>query len=152
MTIRRFLTILGACCAILAGPAIGVPLAQTATAEAAVTAIIGGEDGGGAFSWQISYDDQTRAVTTTAAGTGFCFVTVQVTASITRTVAYYPVAGGESINPDLAARMAAADFRVTADGSTVTLASGIPPAQVRRIVGKVGAVGGFVSEAEWSRA
>lgn len=114
----------------------------------AVTATVGGESGG-AFSWRIDYDDQTRAVTTTAAGTGYCLVTVQITNTLTRTVAYSQP-GGTTQNADLAARMAAADFQVVADGSTVTLATGVNPNQVSRVIGKAGqAVGGLPSTAEW---
>lgn len=125
----------------------------------AVTARIGGIDGGGAMQWVIEYDDATRAVTTTASGTngqnasGYLYVTVQIASTISRTVAYYPPAGGESQDPDLAQRMRAADFTVTADGTLVTLASGIPPAQVRRLLGKATAtIGGLHSESVWSRS
>ena len=142
-TIRIILTIVAALTAVQFVPS---------EAHATVTASISGEDGGGAFSWDISYDDQTREVTTTASGTGFALETVQVTSSISRTVAYYPFPGAQSIVPGLAAAMAAADFQVIADGSTTVLASGIPPAQVRRIVGKAGAIGGFQSDGTWSRA
>jgi hypothetical protein len=117
-----------------------------------VTAQVGGDAGGGAFAWIIQYDDATREVTTSATGIGWCYVSVQITSSITRTVAYFPVSGGTSQNPDLAARMAAADFRVTADGSTVVLASGVNANQVARIVGKAGALGGLPAPSEWSRA
>jgi hypothetical protein len=118
----------------------------------AITAQIGGDSAGGAFVWEIHYDDATRNVTTTATGTGWCYVTVQITSAVTRTVAYFPVTGGTSQNPDLAARMAAADFKVTADGSTVVLASNVNANQVTRIVGKAGALGGLPSTSEWSRA
>lgn len=107
----------------------------------------------GDFAGDITYDDATRAVTTTATGPGFCLVTVQITSAITRTVAYTLIGGGASQNADLAARMATADFHVTSDGSTVTLASGIAPAAVSRIVGKSGqTVGGLPSSAEWRPA
>src|SRR4051794_29403669 len=108
------------------------------------------------MDWKIEYDDATRAVTTTANGAGWCLVTVQITGSVSRTVAFYPAATGltvESRNPDLAAGMPAANFRVVADGSTVTLATGINPNQVSRIVGKAGStVGGLPSSSEWSPA
>jgi hypothetical protein len=114
----------------------------------AVTARIGGSSGG-VFEWTIEYDDATRDVTTFAQGTGFCLVTVQISASITRTVAY-AAAGTSSQNADLAARMATADFHVVPDGSTVVLASGVNPNQVSRVVGKAGAaIGGLPSQAEW---
>jgi hypothetical protein len=75
---------------------------------------------------------------------------------VSRTVAFYPAATGlgvESRNTGLSSRMPAADFRLVADGSTVTLASGINPNQVSRIVGKVGqAVGTLPASAEWSPA
>lgn len=124
----------------------------------AITAQIGGYEGAGALQWQISYDDATREVTSVAGGTngnpasGFCLVTVQVTSAVTRTVAYFPPSGGTSVNPDLAARMAAADFRITADGSTVVLASNITPAQVSRLVSKSSVVAGLPSTSEWTRA
>lgn len=121
----------------------------------AVTAEIGGVEGGGAMTWRIFYDDQTRNVSATGTDAGFCLVTVQLTNAITRTVAFYPINGGlaaVSANPDLASRMAAADFRLVADGSTTVLASNIPPAQVNRIIGKAGGVGGLVETSEWSRA
>jgi hypothetical protein len=124
-----------------------------------VTARVGGIEAGGppsGMSWLIEYDDATRAVTATAQDAGWCYVTVTVTSTITRTVAFYPAATGltgNSQNPDLAARMAAADFRVVADGSTVTLVTGINPNQVSRLVGKAGTVvGGLPSSSEWSRA
>jgi hypothetical protein len=114
----------------------------------AITASIGGSSGG--FDWVVEYDDATRAVTTSATGPGFCLVTVQVTSAISRTIAYTPVGGGTTQNADLAARMAAADFHVTSDGAVVTLATGINPNQVSRIVGKSGqVVGGLPSSAEW---
>jgi hypothetical protein len=117
----------------------------------AVTARIGGSSGG-VFEWTIEYDDASRDVTTFATGTGFCLVTVQISASITRTVAYAQ-AGGVTQNADLAARMAAADFHVVPDGATVVLASNVPPAQVSRVVGKAGtAIGGLPSTAEWRAA
>lgn len=114
-----------------------------------VTARISGSSAD-AFDWEIEYDDSTRDVTTIATGTGFCLVTVAVTASITRTVAYAQ-AGTTSQNPDLAARMAVADFHVVPDGQVAVLASNVNPNQVSRIVGKGGVVGGLPSNAEWSR-
>lgn len=140
----------------LAAAVIAVSLAPSA-AMAAVTADIGGVEAGGpengGMTWDLSYDDVTRAVTATADGTGWCFVTVQLTNTITRTVAFYPGAlTATSQNPDLAARMVAADFRVIADGSVTTLASGVAPAAVKRILGKANAtIGGFNSASEWSR-
>jgi hypothetical protein len=123
-----------------------------------VTARIGGIEAGGpptGMSWTIEYDDITRVVTATGQGAGWCYVTVTVTSTTTRNVAFYPAASGLAVNsqnPDLAARMAAADFRIVADGSTVTLASGVNPNQVSRLVGKAGTVvGGLPSAAEWSR-
>lgn len=116
----------------------------------AITASIGGSAGGDAFAWEIDYDDATRAVTTVATGSGFCFVTVQVTASITRTVAYFPAAGAVSVKPTLATLMAGADFTVISDGTTQTLASGVNPNQVSRIVGKAGSIGGLPSSSTWS--
>jgi hypothetical protein len=114
----------------------------------AITAQISSSSGD--RSWTISYDDVTRDATCTAVGPGFDFITVQITSSVTRTVAIFPVAGGQSVNADLAARMAAADFTVTANGSTTVLASGINPNQVARIVGKSGqVVGGLPSSDEW---
>jgi hypothetical protein len=125
----------------------------------AVTAKVAGSEAGGpptGMDWEISYDDVTKAVTTTAQDAGWCLVTVQVTSTVSKTVAYYPTATGltvESRNPDLAAGMPVADFRVVADGSTVTLATGINPNQVSRIVGKSGsAVGGLPTSSQWSRA
>jgi hypothetical protein len=125
----------------------------------AVTARIGGSESGGppgGMDWTISYDDATRAVTATATGGGFCLATVQLTNTVSRSVAFYPAATGltvESRNPDLAAGMPTADFRVVADGSTVTLATGVNPNQVSRIVGKSGqTVGGLPSSSEWSPA
>jgi hypothetical protein len=113
-----------------------------------VTVRIGGSSAG-VFEWTIEYDDATRDVTTFATGPGFCLVTVQISASITRTVAY-AAAGTSSQNADLAARMAAADFHVVPDGSTVVLAPNVPANQVSRVVGKAGtAVGGLPSQAEW---
>jgi hypothetical protein len=124
-----------------------------------VTARIGGVEAGGppaGMSWTIEYDDITRVVTATGQGAGWCYVLVTVTNTITRSVAFYPSATGlaaNSQNPDLAARMAAADFRLVADGSVVTLLSGVNANQVSRLVGKAGAtVGGLPSSAEWSRA
>jgi hypothetical protein len=117
-----------------------------------ITAQVGGDAGGGAFAWIIQYDDATRDVTTSATGIGWCYAPVQITSSITRTVAYFPVSGGTSQNPDLAAKMAAADFRITSDGSTTVLVSNVPANQVARIVGKPGALGGLPAPAEWSRA
>jgi hypothetical protein len=114
----------------------------------AVTARIGGSSAG-VFEWTIEYDDTTRNVTTFATGEGFCLVTVQITANVTRTVAY-AAAGATSQNADMAARMAAADFQVVPDGSTTVLAAGVNPNQVSRVVGKAGtAVGGLPSTAEW---
>lgn len=124
----------------------------------AITAHIGGVEAGGppdGMSWDIFYDDTTRQVTTAAQDAGWCWVQVQITAVLTRTVAYYPSATGltvESQNPDLAARMQAADFRVVADGSTVVLASNVNANQVSRIIGKAGATGGLPATSEWSRA
>jgi hypothetical protein len=124
-----------------------------------VTASVDGSQSGGppdGMNWAVQYDDATRAVTASASGTGWCLVTIQVTASVSRTVAFYPAATGlgvESRNTGLSSRMPAADFRLVADGSTVTLASGINPNQVSRIVGKVGqAVGTLPASAEWSPA
>jgi hypothetical protein len=135
----------------LATAVLAVSLVPSA-AQAAVSARVSGQDGGGAFSWAIEYDDTTRAVTTTASGTGFCLVTIQLTPTLSRTVAYFPVSGGQSINGDLAQRMAAADFQVISDGSITTLASNIPPAQIQRITGKAqSTMGGFQSQSEWSR-
>jgi hypothetical protein len=114
----------------------------------AITAQISSSSGD--RSWTISYDDTTRDVTCTAVGSGFDFITVQITASVARTVAVFPAGGGQTQNADLAARMAAADFAVTANGSTTVLASGINPNQVARIVGKSGqVVGGLPSSDEW---
>jgi hypothetical protein len=114
----------------------------------AVTVRIGGSSAG-VFEWTIEYDDATRDITTFATGDGYCLVTVQISASITRTVAYAP-AGATSQNGDLAARMAAADFHVVPDGSTVVLVANVPPNQVSRVVGKPGtAIGGLPSTAEW---
>jgi hypothetical protein len=46
--------------------------------------------------------------------------------------------------------MAAADFHVVPDGSTVVLVANVPPNQVSRVVGKPGtAIGGLPSTAEW---
>lgn len=151
MSTQRFTTAILAVASVLAIGAFApqeVPLAPHA-AQAAVTASISGEIGGGIFAWQIEYDDTTREVTTVATGTGFCIVTVKVTATITRTVAYYPSQGAQSTNPDMAQRMAAADFQVISDGGTVVLASSVPPAAVRRIVGKPGSLGGLESQSEW---
>ena len=134
------------------GIATAAPAALPATAPAAVVAEIGGVEGGGAFTWVLQYDDETRLVTTTGNGTGFCLVTVKVTNTITRDIAFYPSQGATSINADLASRMAEADFTVVASGSPVTLASGVVAAQVRRIVGKAGSLGGLESQVEWSRA
>lgn len=125
-----------------------------ATAGAAVTTTIGGNEAGGAanggMDWVINYDDTTHQVTTTALGSGFAYESMQLTATLSRSVAYYPSAGAASINPDLAARMAAADFQIIADGSTAVLAT-IAPAQVRRIVTKAGGIGGLTASGEWSR-
>lgn len=122
-----------------------------------VTASLGGLEVGGpptGMSWSIEYDDATRNVTATALGAGWCLVVVQITASVTRTVGFYPSATGltvESRNPDFAG-MATADFRIVADGSTVILASNVNPNQVSRIVGKSGSVvGGLPSTGGWSR-
>jgi hypothetical protein len=113
----------------------------------AVTARIGGISGD--RIWTIEYDDATRNVTCVATGGGFDFVTVQVTSTITRTVAIYPIGGGQSVRAPLAAEMATADFKVTADGVPVILASGISPAAVARITGKTGeTIGGLPSEDE----
>lgn len=120
----------------------------------AITASIGSVEGGGAMTWEIDYDDSTRQVTTVATDDGWCLVTVQVTNTVTRTVAYYPVATGltvESQNPDLSTAMPAADFRVVADGQTHVLATGINPQQVKRIVGKAGGTGGLPFTSIWSR-
>lgn len=117
----------------------------------AVTARIGGSDAG-VFSWLIEYDDVTRNVTASSTGTGFCLVTVEVTATITRTVAFFPAAGALSNDLDLRALMAAADFAVISGAGPQVLVSGVPPAQVRRIVGKAGQqVGGLTSTSRWSR-
>lgn len=114
----------------------------------AITAQISGSAGD--RSWTISYDDVTRDVTCVATGSGFDAIVVQITASVTRSVAIFPVAGGQTQNAEMAARMAAADFKVTANGATVILASGINPNQVSRIVGKSGQViGGLPSSDEW---
>lgn len=121
----------------------------------AVTARIGGVEAGGAanggMEWEIQYDDQTRNVTATANGQGFCFVTVQLTTTVTRTVAFKPSGAGSSVNPDLAAQMNAADFQATSDGSVGVLASGVNANQVSRVVGKPGAVGGLRFTSEWTR-
>jgi hypothetical protein len=101
-------------------------------------------------SWTLPYDDVTRSVTCTAVGSGFDAIVVQITASVTRSVAIFPVGGGRTQNADMAARMALADFAVTADGVPVVLASGINPNQVSRIVGKPGqVVGGLPSSDEY---
>jgi hypothetical protein len=113
-----------------------------------ITAQIGFQAGD--FTSEIHYDDVTRDVTATATGPGFSLTTVQITASQSRTVAFFPVGGGQTVNADLAARMASADFRVTSDGQPVIVASGVPPASVNRIVGKTGStVGGLPSSSEW---
>lgn len=109
----------------------------------AVTARIGG--GGSGFEWEITYDDVTRNVTTTATGPGFHLVTVQITATITRSVAYKPAGAGASQNGALAAQMAAADFQVASDGQVAVLASNVNPAQVTRILSKSGTIGGLNS-------
>jgi hypothetical protein len=121
----------------------------------AVTARIGGVEAGGVtnggMEWEIQYDDQTRNVTATASGQGFCFVTAQVTTAVSRTVAFKPTGAGSSVNLDLAARMSAADFQAAADGSVGILASNVNANQVSRIVGKSGAVGGLQFTSEWTR-
>lgn len=121
----------------------------------AITASIGSVEAGGAanggMEWGIQYDDQTRDVIATSNGQGFCFVTIQITAALSRTVAFKAVGAGASMNPDLANQMAAADFSIAADGSMQTLASGVNPNQVSRIVGKTGSVGGFPFTSEWPR-
>lgn len=112
----------------------------------AVTARIAGNEAGGALIWEIQYDDVTRDVTTTASGTGFCLVTVQITATVTRSVAYFPAAGAVSVKPTLAAQMAAADFQVVVPVTDFVLVAGVNPNQVSRIVGKAGStVGGLNS-------
>lgn len=96
--------------------------------------------------WNINYDDATRNVSAVATGSGFTYAVVQITASISRSVAFFPVGGGSSVKPELAAQMAAADFTVAADGVPVVLASGINANQVSRLVGKTG-LGGFAATA-----
>lgn len=123
---------------------------------AAVTTDIGGVEAGGPAAggmvWDINYDDVTRNVVASATGSGFCYVTVQITNTITRTVAFRPSLSDNSLNPDLAARMNAADFEVISDGTVTILASGIAPAQMKRILGKATAtIGGLNSTSEWSR-
>lgn len=109
----------------------------------AITAHIGGTENGGppgGMQWDIQYDDVTQQITGQASGGGRCMVTVQVTNAITRTVAFAQA----GVTP-------AADFVVTVDAGPTIIASGIPPAQVKRIVGKAGAQGGLNFFSEWSR-
>jgi hypothetical protein len=106
------------------------------------------------FHAKIEYDDATRQVTTTATSGQppiFDLQTVQVTSTVTRTIAYYPPGGATSRNAALAAAMAAADFQVIADGSTVVLASNVAPAQFQRVVSKAaGGIDGMLSNGQWS--
>src|SRR3954468_3136029 len=105
--------------------AAAVALATPGGAMAAVTTQIGGEEAGGAanggMSWIIAYDDTTRNVTATASGSGFCLVVVQLTTTVSRTVEFVPVSGGQSQNPDISG--ATPDFTVTADGQPHIIAS-----------------------------
>jgi rhodanese-related sulfurtransferase len=106
------------------------------------------------FHAKIEYDDATRQITTTATGGAtpvFDLQTVQVTPTVSRTIAYYPQAGVQSRNAALAAAMAGADFQVIQDGSVSVLATNITPAQLQRIVGKTaGGVDGMLSGGQWS--
>lgn len=89
--------------------------------------------------WNISYDDVTRNISAVANGdTGFTYIVISITSSISRSISVFPISGGVSVKPELAANMAAADFAVAPDGAPVVLASGINANQVSRIVGKTG--------------
>lgn len=115
----------------------------------AVTVSISG-DVGSIFHWQIEYDDATRNITALAIGSGFGWVSTQLTNTMSRTVAFYPPAGGEPINEDLRAKMAAADFKVTIGAGETVLASNVNPNQVTRVVSKAGGVDGLNSQSQWS--
>ena len=52
-----------------------------------------GTEGGGAFTWWISYDDQTKDVTAFAEGTGICEATVTLANGSTRSFMLSDIAG-----------------------------------------------------------
>lgn len=112
-----------------------------------VTARSGSEQGGGdiAYVWSMEYDDVTRRVTAVAtAGPGIAAITVvvQLTASLTVTVQF--VRSGRA--PD-----AGVDYPVTIGAGPTVIGPAIPPAQVTRLVGKAGSLGGFVLTESSSR-
>lgn len=102
------------------------------------------------FHQEVNYDDVSRDVTTFATGRGFGWLSVKVTATLTRTIAYVPPGGGTSVDPELAALMAAADFTVPVDGNVVVLAANVNPNAVSRSLAKNGGVDGLDSSFKWS--
>lgn len=125
----------------------GVPLAAR-SAQAEVTASIGADEAGGfaggGMSWTISYDDSTRRVTAQADGTGNAVVDVQITTGgATRRVSF--VQAGRDPFPN-------SDFIVIVGSGPTLIGPTIAPAQVARLVSKIGSVvGGLPFEDSWSR-
>ena len=76
---------------------IGRAMAETIRAS--------GTEGGGAFTWWISYDDQTRDVTAFAQGTGICEAVVTLANDTTRSfllssiVGQGPTVVASNVNP-----------------------------------------------------
>lgn len=114
----------------------------------AITAHIGGEQGGDfPYQWTIEYDDVTRRVTAQAtADPVIRAITVIVTITAgggTRKVQF--VQSGRAADADT-------DFPVTIGAGNVVIGPTVQPAQVARIVGKIGTpVGGLPFEESWSR-
>lgn len=119
----------------------------------AITASIGGSYYSG-FRWEVDYDDATNAVTSYASGPGFCFVSVDVSNNVTRTIVYIPAAGAVSTQPDLARLAPTADFTVVSGTVTQqnpqTLATGVPANQVNRLTKGNEALGGLPFNATYA--
>jgi hypothetical protein len=112
-----------------------------------VTARIGGEQTGEnvSYVWSMEYDDQSRRVTAVATGEpGIAAITVVVQLTSSSTVTVQFVRPGRV--PD-----AGVDFPVTIGAGPALIGPTIPPAQVTRIVGKPGALGGLVFSETASR-
>lgn len=111
----------------------------------AITARIAGEQGGDLpYLWSLEYDDVTRRVTAEASGNGNVRVEVTITTGGgTRVVDF--VQPGRTPDPDT-------DFTVTMGSGPTLIGPTIAPAQVARIVGKIGTVtGGLPFSETWSR-
>jgi hypothetical protein len=113
-----------------------------------VTAEIGGEQEGEIpYLWSIVYDDVTRRVTAQATADGkvaAISVVVQITAGGATSKVQFVRAGRQ---PD-----ADVDFPVVIGAGPTLIGPSIVPAQVARIVGKIGSVdGGLPFTESWSR-